>query len=334
MRYLLIIFVLSLWSCSGDEDISPAASEVGGNGAWAIPEEEVVNDMSAMDRIPSVDTPKFIPAKDYDALVDESRVFVYKSGGVVKIYPKGPLSSHEIVNDKTLGVAHAITYCPITESGINWNRTIDGKETEFGVSGMLYQANLMPYDRNSGSIWSQMLLKGVHGEHIHKEAEVLPLLETTWKTARSYFPESKVLLTHDTTTCEDCQPKNILASPGDLVYGVPGAKQTPLIEFSAFNDSISIFKSRFLNRTHLLVGSQNLQFIVAFRLDNDMRDRTFVPVNNHQQAVVKDENGNFYNLFGEVVSGPESGVRLEMADGFMAKYFAWQDFYPDHYFIK
>ena len=83
--------------------------------------------------------------------------------GHARAYPHKILDWHEIINDKIGNTAFAITYCPLTGTALGWDRTVNGTETTFGVSGLLYNTNLIPYDRLTGSYWSQMLSKSIRG---------------------------------------------------------------------------------------------------------------------------------------------------------------------------
>ena len=88
------------------------------------------------------------------------------------------------VNDKAV----AITYCPLTGTAIGWKGEVNGQETTFGVSGLLYNTNLIPYDRATDSNWSQMLLESVNGELINTPIETFQVIETTWGTWKEVVP--------------------------------------------------------------------------------------------------------------------------------------------------
>ncbi|HKK10827.1 MAG TPA: DUF3179 domain-containing (seleno)protein, partial [Bacteroidales bacterium] len=285
MKYTaLALLILTMIACEKEERIN--TSSIGSyNNHWAIPQEEILNDTSNMDNIASIDTPKFLTIEEHGSLPENIRVLVYKNGEEVKIYPYGPMTAHEIVNDNTNGLAHAVTFCPITSSGLNWGRKLNGEVTEFGVSGMLYKSNLMPYDRNTRSIWSQMLMIGVNGRHINDTPEILPLLETSWGTATHLFPGARVLKPGDTTECEECQPNKSSKeiSPAETMYGVlsikpnsmEGKKEAFLFRYESFGDSITVFKKQFLGSNHLLIGSKEWKILTAFTLPESFITNTF-----------------------------------------------------------
>ena len=104
------------------------------------------------------DFPSYVPTHELDFMRDEELVFMTKACGYVQVFPHRSMHV-EVVNDISHGIAFAITYCPITRSGISWNRVVGEDTLLLTASGYLYRENLMPLDLNTGSIWSQMLLK-------------------------------------------------------------------------------------------------------------------------------------------------------------------------------
>ena len=110
-------------------------------------------------------------------------VIAIQTGEGVKAYSHPVLDWHEIANDELpAGKNLALTYCPLTGTAIGWNNDINGEKTTFGVSGLLYNSNLMPYDRASNSTWSQMSHKCVNGALIGTEIETFHLIEMNFNT--------------------------------------------------------------------------------------------------------------------------------------------------------
>lgn len=88
----------------------------------------------------------------------------------------------------------AVTYCPITQSGLVWNRIFGEDTLTFAASGVLYKLNLVPYDVETESLWSQMLYKGIHGKHLHVKPVIYSSFETNWGNIKKYFPEALVFM--------------------------------------------------------------------------------------------------------------------------------------------
>ncbi len=136
----------------------------------SVPIDDIKQGCFGRDCIPSVDDPKFISIKEADDLLPDDTVGIgleYK--GEERFYPFNMLVTKEIVNDFVAGDALVVTYCPLCGTGIVFDRTINGEVVEFGVSGMLWQSNLLMYNRDSDeanvSLWSQVLGESVLGKH-------------------------------------------------------------------------------------------------------------------------------------------------------------------------
>ena len=137
-------------SCSKHEFDNPRNTSSVNQSEWLVPIEEILYLGTSHDKIIAVDHPQFVSVNEAHHY-DEDRMLIAFYNGSIRVYPIRIMEEHEIVNDKVGDHYFSITYCPITGSGLNWNREINGQVTTFGVSGMLYNENLIPYDRNSES---------------------------------------------------------------------------------------------------------------------------------------------------------------------------------------
>lgn len=158
----------------------------------SIPDQEIYQGGPPKDGIPSIDRPKFLSAGD--AVLDaEDRVMGVFRNGVAKAYPVRILNWHEIVNDRFGDENVAVTYCPLCRSGVVFRATVRGKPTTFGVSGLLYDNNVLLYDRETESLWSQMKHQAVTGSLKGETLEPLPVSNTTWEWWRTQHPNTLVL---------------------------------------------------------------------------------------------------------------------------------------------
>ena len=170
-----------------------------GNG-WAIPTSNVVHSLG-FDAIPSIDSPEFVNQnaivgdEDFTHLTDEGLVVGFVEGDQARAYPHSILTWNEIVNDSIDDVNFSVNYCPLTGTAQVWNRVVENQLTTFGVSGKLYNSNIMPYDRLTGSIWTQLEGKAVFGPSSGDKVTRLALVETTWATWKELYPSTKVLKT-------------------------------------------------------------------------------------------------------------------------------------------
>ncbi len=156
---------------------------------------EIIRGGPKKDGIPAIDAPKFVPAGQAAFLTADSRVIGVARGGRAKAYPIRILNWHEVVNDEIGGLPIAVTYCPLTASAVVFDRRIGGRVTTFGVSGLLYQSNVLMYDRATESLWSQLAQQAVAGPLAGTRLRALPSSLTTWKQWRSRHPHTLVLST-------------------------------------------------------------------------------------------------------------------------------------------
>jgi hypothetical protein len=142
------------------------------------------------DAIPSVDDPEFGPGYDGDA---EDRVVVLDSADPPRAYPTRYLNYHEIVNDEVDGRPVAVTWCPLCGSAVVYDRTVEGRALEFGVSGKLADDDLVMYDRETESEWKQSLGEAIAGSLEGTELTVLPAPLTTVERFRADHPDGVFL---------------------------------------------------------------------------------------------------------------------------------------------
>lgn len=160
-----------------------------------IDQTEVFSGGPGRDGIPSIDNPKFITPKQVNFLHDDDMVISFTQGSITKAYPIRILIWHEITNDTINGKPITVTYCPLCGTGMVFDRVIDGKTKSFGVSGLLYRSDVLMYDRESMSLWSQLGMKGVSNESIGKKLKWLPSEQLTWKAWKQKYPNGSVLST-------------------------------------------------------------------------------------------------------------------------------------------
>ena len=145
------------------------------------------------DGIPAIDAPRFIPAAGAHHVSDTDRVLGLVVGNKAKAYPIRILNYHEIVNDRFDETPIAVTFCPLCGTGIAFVARIDGSPRHFGVSGLLYNSDVLMYDRETDSLWSQILGKAVNGPAKGKALKPVPVIHTTWADWRQRHPDTLVL---------------------------------------------------------------------------------------------------------------------------------------------
>jgi hypothetical protein len=160
-----------------------------------VPADEIHAGGPSRDGIPALTDPKFVPAAKADFLSPEDRILGLHLGGEARAYPIGILNWHEIVNDRIGGRAVAVTYCPLCGTGVAFDALHDGRRLEFGVSGLLYNSDVLLYDRQTESLWSQIKKQAVTGPMKGQRLSALPMTDTTWRAWRKAHPRTLVLST-------------------------------------------------------------------------------------------------------------------------------------------
>lgn len=186
------------------EPSSTAFAQVGGRPPRAaafdlskatVPNNEIRSGGPPKDGIPALSNPEMILARDAHYLRPQDRVIGFVEGDEARAYPLKILNYHEIVNDRVADVPVAVTYCPLCDSAAVFDRRTPLGEREFGVSGFLYNSNVLMYDRGGRpeSLWSQVKTEGVSGPAAKKPLAVLPVELTTWQDWQARYPRTKVL---------------------------------------------------------------------------------------------------------------------------------------------
>ncbi len=355
MKHLLSIAIILLTvSCSENEieyepgNPLPEQPETAENNSqWLIPENEVRDGGPGKDGIPAIDNPRFIDVNEVDYLKDNDLVLGFADGDVVKAYPHKILDLHEIVNDDTPNHSVAVIYCPLTGTGIGWDRSFGGKKTTFGVSGLLYNSNIIPYDRATDSNWSQLLLKSVHGNSKGTRPIIHNLMETSWKTWKSMYPSSKVLsLNTGYNRNYQHYPYGTYKTNGSLLFPVSNSdsrlhlkervlgvlidKSAIAFSFSQLEANNNFIQKTFKGKNLIVAGNKTANLMVAF--NSKLPDGTvleFKPANEDLPALLTDNEGNTWDIFGRATDGPRKGEKLFPVPQMMGYWFAFAAFYPD-----
>lgn len=358
MRTITILFTAALFalaSCS-DDDMTGSTGNPGmpgeGDGntddnGWLIPFAEVRDGGPGKDGIPAIDKPKFINAGEANYLNDNDLVLGFADGNDVRAYPHKILDWHEIINDDTPNHSLAVIYCPLTGTGIGWDRELKGVQTTYGVSGLLYNSNIIPYDRTTDSNWSQLLLKSVNGELKGTKPAVYNLVETTWKTWKEMYPAAKVISTStgynrkygnypygnyktNTNLLFPVKNKDNRLHEKERVLAVIENEKAIAFRFSSLEANNNLILKTFNEKKLVITGSKNANLMVAFnRQLADGTELQFQVAKEQLPIVLTDNEGNTWDVFGQAVSGPRLGQKLQAPHQMIGYWFAFAAFYPE-----
>ena len=155
---------------------------------------EILSGGPPKDGIPSIDNPQFIPIGKVADLADTEPVVGIVINGDARAYPLRILIWHEIVNDTVGGVPVTVTFCPLCNSSIVFDRRLDGRMLDFGTTGKLRNSDLVMYDRQTESWWQQFLGQAIVGELTGKILTMLPSRLESFANFRKRAPQGKVLV--------------------------------------------------------------------------------------------------------------------------------------------
>ena len=145
------------------------------------------------DGIPAILQPHYVLASEAAFMRADDVVLGFKINDEAFAYPRHILNWHEIVNDAVAGKPFLISYCPLCGSGMAFSSAVDGKHLSFGVSGLLYNNDLLFYDHQTDSLWSQIDRHAISGDFVGTQLQQLVLEHTSWEAWRNKYPDTKVL---------------------------------------------------------------------------------------------------------------------------------------------
>ena len=311
------------------------------------------------DGIPAIDSPKFHSVTDAPTYMEDNEpVFSLELNGEVRGYPLAIMVRHEIVNDEVGGVPVVVTYCPLCNSAIVFDRTVDGQKLDFGVTGNLRLSDLLMWDRQTESWWQQITGEAIVGEHTGKQLRFIAASVVSWGEFRDAFPQGK-LLSRDTGFDIDYDAPSyvgydsassfpsLLNGTYDLrlplmerVVGLTVNGQDVayrfsfLIEHQVFNDSI--------NGSDLVIFYAGETLSLFPGPDNSDRRRVGstgafeswlngVKLTFRLQIgrITDEATGSTWNILGRAVAGQLAGTQLKPVVHGNHFWFAWAAFKPD-----
>jgi Protein of unknown function (DUF3179) len=309
------------------------------NNGWSIPKADILGNLNVNKGVPPINDPKFSSVEaSKSLLLDDELVIIIKSGEEVKIYPHRILDYHEVVNDWLGGEPITLSFCPLAGTAMCWNRTIDNQITEFAASGLLFNANLVLFDTNTSSRWSQILGTSINGQLICQTLDFVTLLEATWSVASASYPQAKVLNTvtgfsfnYNQSPISFNQPAEadplIPASKED--FRVPNFERVHIVEingeqrayrFTEFANGISLIVDNIANTRFLVIGDRQNQYFVSFKVKKSVDYQVIGDGRN--ERVILDSKGNTINFFGEIIAGPDIGTKLESLQSYTGYWYS------------
>jgi len=158
---------------------------------------EIVSGGPPKDGIPAVDAPQFVPLGKRSELKGTEAVIGLEINGDARAYPLRILIWHEIVNDTVGGIPVAVTYCPLCNAAIVFERSTPHGILDFGTTGKLRHSDLIMYDRQTESWWQQFTGEAIAGRLAGSTLRVVPARLEAFGVFRQRSPEGRVLVPND-----------------------------------------------------------------------------------------------------------------------------------------
>ena len=162
-------------------------------GRHTVPLREFQSGGPGKDEIPAIDRPRFLAVAEATFLRPQEPVIALTLSGRARAYPLQILVWHEIVNDVVAGVPVAVTFCPLCNTAIAFDRRVEGRTLTFGTTGNLRNSDLVMYDRQTESWWQQFGGEGVVGRYAGTRLRTLPARIVAWRSFRAQHPDGLVL---------------------------------------------------------------------------------------------------------------------------------------------
>ena len=350
--FLLVLIAIFATACGGGGGGTPPPV-VTNNAEWLVPIGDVFDGGPGKDGIPALQSPDFQSAATILTVDPSDLVIAVKHNGTVKIYPHDIMDWHEIVNDGPANDPYVLSYCPLTGSAMAWLTTATHANSSFGVSGLLYNSNLLLYDRQTDSLWSQMFEISISGPRIRELPERMQLLEGKYGTLRNMYPDALVM-TRNTGFNRNYRnyPYGDYRDNTGLLFPVTHADQrlhpntrvigirsgsgidadtvTKVYQLGEFGPTTQAINDQFQNQSIIIVGNTDLNFAVIYNRElADGTILTFTAINNDLPNIMSDDEGNVWDAFGTAVSGARAGEQLSMTKSYTAYWFAWVAHFPD-----
>lgn len=323
--------------------------------------DEILSGGVPRDGIRSIDAPVFQSIEEAeDWLAGTEPVIALEIDGVARAYPLGVLTRHEIANDVVAGVPVAVTFCPLCNSALVFDRRVGGEVYEFGVSGLLRNSDLIMYDRTTESLWQQFTGEGIIGTHAGDQLDFIPAPLVSFDDFIEIYPDGEVLagvpgvtygrnpyvgydsspqpfLFRDANGVSQIDPRlgglervvGVLLNDEAVAYPYDAISEVGAVNDTVGGEDIVVFH-RFGTNSALgaseIAASEDVGATGVYFPVVDGEKLTFT-VNDDD--IVDEQTGSTWSLLGIATSGELEGTELEQVLSTDHFWFSWAAFYPE-----
>ena len=326
----------------------------------AVPFSEILSGGPPKDGIPAIDEPKFVSVSEADSwLKPVEPVILIQVKDEARAYPIQILIWHEIVNDTVAGSPLTVTFCPLCNTAIAFERTLNGKTLDFGTTGRLRYSNLIMYDRQTETWWQQANGEAIAGELAGERLKFFPAAIISWNEFKSAYPDGSVLSQETGFTrsyghnpyagYDDVNTPPFLyrgpETPGVLppvarvltvdlngeavAYPYDLLQEVQVVNDAVGGQAVAIFwaagTASALDAGSVAAG-RDVGSANAYSRLVDEQELHFT-VENGQ--IIDQETGSEWNLLGQAVRGEMAGQQLEPVVAINHFWFSWAAFRPE-----
>ncbi|MDH3293198.1 MAG: DUF3179 domain-containing protein, partial [Acidimicrobiia bacterium] len=350
-----------------DYDAAPAASALRDDRESdefpppLIEPDRIVSGGVPPDGIPAIDSPQFAPIDQTDFLQPNEGLIVVQVEDEAKAYPIQILIWHEIVNDEIGGLPVTVTYCPLCNSALAFDRRVGSRLLDFGTSGELYQSALVMYDRQTESLWAHFTGQGLVGHYAGATLTPVPAQMLSFEKVEARFPGALVLtrdtgharpygtnpyIGYDEETTDPFGPffdgeidprlppkaRVVGVTIDDDAYAIniTEPESTTVVEVSVAGQDLVVFHrpglASALDRASVATGRDVGQTGTFLAADGDGNPLTFAV---DQDRFIDNETGSEWTLAGEAAAGKMAGQSLEPVPQLNTFWFAWSTYHPE-----
>lgn len=330
--------------------------------------DELLSGGPPRDGIPSIDAPTFVSSEEAAAwLTDNEPVIALEINGDARAYPLQILTWHEIVNDTVGDVPVAVTFCPLCNSAITFDRRFQGQTFEFGTSGLLRNSDLVMYDRTTETLWQQFTGEGIVGDLAGEQLDFIPSSLISFADFREAHPQG-LILSRDTgfsrnygqnpyvgyddinqspflfdgpidgrlpamarvvTVSLADDPQLDIEEPVDIAYPLDVLAEAGIINDSRAGVELVVFHKP---GTSSALGARNIaeaEDVGATGVFNRNLDGQVLTFRTEGNVFVDEQTASTWNILGEAIAGPLDGETLTPIVHADHFWFSWAAFRPE-----
>jgi hypothetical protein len=332
----------------------------------SVPYNEILSGGPGKNGIPAIDNPQFISVSAADEWLQpqEPVIFVHVNDDV-RAYPIQILIWHEIVNDTIGGVPLAVTFCPLCNTGIAFERIVDEQVLDFGTTGRLRFSNLIMYDRQTETWWQQASGDAIAGELTGTQLDFYPAAIISWQEFKSEHPSGKVLSRETGFNrsygrnpypgYDDVNRPPFLYQGPATPTKLPAVARVLTVDFGeeavaypyqvlqdlkVINDivagnEIAVFwqagTASALDKGQIAEGRD---IGTANAYSRKLNDRSLTFAVNAQGEIVDEQTGSQWSVLGKATSGELTGEQLEPVIAINHFWFSWAAFKPETHIFQ